>query len=307
MSEKISQAMFGSTDRPLKIGELEITCYVLEDGRRILVRSGMYKSLGMSEGTGSRSLSEGDRLVKFIDGKRISTYISNELAELIKKPLKFKLSSGGIAYGYEATILADICDAVLKAREEGVLQKQQLHIAKQCEILVRGFARVGIIALVDEATGYQQHRARRALEEILEKFIAKELRNWAKTFPDEFYMEMFRLKGWDYLNLGGKPARKKPRAVGNLTNDIVYERLAPTVLDVLRTKEPVTPKGHRKHQLWRWLTEDIGDPKLREHIAAVIALMKASSTWKGFYRLIQRALPKYGDTIEMKLDDEMKN
>jgi hypothetical protein len=54
-------------------------------------------------------------------------------------------------------------------------RKQQEHIAKQAEILVRGFAGVGIIALVDEATGYQQDRARDALSRILEAFIAKEL------------------------------------------------------------------------------------------------------------------------------------
>ena len=73
---------------------------------------------------------------------------------LIENPIKFRHSGGGgIAFGYPATILADICDVVLAARQAGELQKQQEHIAQQCEILVRGFARVGIIALVDEATG----------------------------------------------------------------------------------------------------------------------------------------------------------
>jgi len=84
--------------------------------------------------------------------------------------------------GYEATILADICDAVLAARDAGVLTGKQLAVAKQCEILTRAFAKVGIIALVDEATGYQKIRARYALEQILDEFIAKELRKWAKTY-----------------------------------------------------------------------------------------------------------------------------
>ena len=55
---------------------------------------------------------------------------------------------GSSHYGYEATILPELCDAVLSARVAGSLNYQQKHIAQQCEILVRAFARVGIIAPV---------------------------------------------------------------------------------------------------------------------------------------------------------------
>ena len=167
---------------------------------------------------------------------------------------------------------------MLEARQAGTLKTvEQRYVAKQCEILARAFAKVGIIALVDEVTGYQHHRARLALHEILEKFIAKELVKWAKTFPDEFYEQLFRLRGWSYVNLGGKPPFKRPILVGKLTNDIVYDRLAPGVLDELKRKNPKDEKGHRKHKLFQWLTDDIGHPKLREHLVAVITLMKASS------------------------------
>ncbi len=82
---------------------------------------------------------------------------------------------GGKAHGFEATVLADFCEVVLAARDKGLPAPNQLHIAKQCEILIRGFARVGIIALIEEATGYQKDRSRRALEEILDLFIKDEL------------------------------------------------------------------------------------------------------------------------------------
>src|SRR4051794_37179851 len=95
---------------------------------------------------------------------------------------------------------------------------------------MRGLAHVGIIALVDEATGYQYDRARMALEEILEQFISKELLKWAKMFPDEFYHEMFRLKGWEYPQV----STKRPLQAGKLTNDVVYKRLAPGVLEELK-------------------------------------------------------------------------
>jgi hypothetical protein len=75
------------------------------------------------------------------------------------------------------------------------LTKSQKIVGKKADILVRALASVGILALVDEATGYQYDRARHALEEILDKFISKELRKWAKTFPDEFYEQMFKLRG----------------------------------------------------------------------------------------------------------------
>lgn len=61
-----------------------------------------------------------------------------------------------------------------------------MHIASQAEILMRGFARVGIVALIDEVTGYQRDRKRDALAAILEKYIAKEMRPWLKTFQLEF-------------------------------------------------------------------------------------------------------------------------
>ena len=80
---------------------------------------------------------------------------------------------------------------ILEARKEGALTGRQQHIAERCEIIVRGFARVGIIALIDEATGYQADRARDALAKILEAFVTKELRRWVKTFPADFYEKSY--------------------------------------------------------------------------------------------------------------------
>jgi len=297
MIEKTLKVICGSPDRPLHIGNIEIPCYVLEGGKRVLVQTGMIKALDMKKGTAGRG--PGDRIAKFISTKAINPFVSEELAGMIKEPIKFH-TQHGIAYGYEATILADICDAVLAARKASALHWQQEHIAEQCEILVRGFARVGIIALVDEATGYQEYRSRLALEEILEKFISEELRKWAKTFPDDFYKEMFRLREWQYIPF----SVKRPSVVGHLTNDIVYERIAPGVLDELKRITPKDQKGRRKHRYFQRLTEDIGHPRLREHLAAIIALMKAATNWNRFYRSLQRALPRYGRSLELPLDYE---
>jgi hypothetical protein len=112
---------------------------------------------------------------------------------------------------------------------------------------------------------------------------------------------MFRLKNWPY----SPPSVKRPSVVGKYTNDIVYERLAPRVLEELKEKNPPDEKGRRPHKHHQWLTKDIGHPKLREHLSNVIVLMKAATTWETFYRMVQRALPKFGDTIPLHFDDAM--
>ena len=127
--------------------------------------------------------------------------------------------------------------------------------------------------LVDEATGFQDDRARDALVKILEAFVAKEIRRWVKTFPAEFYKEMFRLRDIPYDG-----TVKKPAYVGHLTNDLVYARLAPGVLKKLQERNPTVGNGRRKQRHHQWLTEDVGNPKLQEHLASVTTLMRVSET-----------------------------
>ncbi len=296
----VVKAICGSPDHPLIIGDLEIPCYVLEDEKRVFVQTSMIKALGMSRGSSGGT--GGDRLAKFIAGKRISKFVPDELRGVTISPIKFRTPHGSLAYGYEATVLADICEAVLAVRKAGKLQHQQEKIADQCEILMRGFARVGIIALVDEVTGYQYIRARRSLEQILKNFISEELQRWVKTFPNEFYEQLFKLRGWDASDI-----TKRPGVAGRITVDIVYKRLAPAVIDELYKQTPRDEKGRLKHRLFQRLTPDYGHPRLREHLSAVIALMKASTKWVSFYLMLNRALPKYNATLPMLLDFKEKD
>jgi P63C domain len=203
-----------------------------------------------------------------------------------------------MAFGYPATVLPDICDVVLAARKAGVLLKHQEHIADQCEILVRGFARVGIIALVDEATGFQRDRAKDALARILEAFVAKELRPWLPTFPNDFYQEMYRLRGMEYPT----DTVQRPRYFGLLTNNIVYDRLAPGVLEELKQVNPKHESGRRKHKYFQWLTNKVAYPKLREHLGAVVAIMKLSTDWHDFRAKLDRLYPPYGKPTQLSLE-----
>lgn len=297
--EPVVKATHGSEDNPLRIGELAIPCYVLEDGRRVLSLGGMVRSLGMS--IGSAGGGQGDRLVRFATGKAINPFVSNDLISRMSHPIRFRAPTGGsVATGYEATILPDLCDAVLAARRAGKLLPQQMHIADRAEILLRAFARVGIIALVDEATGYQRDRAKDALSKILEAFIAKELQPWVSTFPSAYYEEMFRLRGLEFP----RDSVQRPQYFGLLTNDIVYKRLAPGVLEELKRGVPKNEAGRPKAKLFQKLTNNIGYPKLREHLGSVVTLMKLSSSWHEFTKKLDMIHPRYGDTMELPLDHE---
>jgi len=174
------------------VGELEICgkkipCAVLEDGTRVLTQAGVLRALGRHEKARGRGKGDTDTLPAFLRGTSIKPFVSNELRKTTR-PILFKDPRGGVvSYGFRAEILPLVCTAFLEARDEHALNPKQHGIAKTCDLLMRGLAHVGIAALVDEATGFQYDRARDALSQLLEKYIAKELARWIKTFPDEFW------------------------------------------------------------------------------------------------------------------------
>jgi hypothetical protein len=186
------------------------------------------------------------------------------------------------------------------AKFEGKLTASQEHVANRSYVLLNGLATVGIIALVDEATGYQADRDRQELHRILAAYIAPELLPWTKRFPDAFYREMFRLRGWVYRNIAGR----RTHYAGKLTNQIVYERLPAGVLDELRRKNPVDPEtGRRKHRHHQHLSEDVGNEHLQAHLTAVVPMMRAARDWQEFERLLERAFPKPGDQLQLEIVD----
>lgn len=283
----------------LKIGEREMPCAVLNDGTRIISRNAIFRAFGRTKRGRKKDEVRVLNMPSFIDANNLQPFINKELHGELKS-IEYQALNGRITTGYNAKILPLICDVYLTARMEGdVLTKTQEPLAIASEILVRSFAKIGIIALVDEATGFQEVREKLALQKILEIYIAKELRPWIKTFPDSYYENLFRLKEWQYKPL----SVKRPSVVGKITNNLIYKRLAPGVLQELKKITPRDSKGRARHRYFQRLTDDIGDPKLREHLASVVTLMKASPNWSTFYRLIQRALPQYGETVDMPFAD----
>jgi hypothetical protein len=281
----------------LPIGDMIIHCAVLEDGTRVLTQADFLAAIGRV-GRPKRVVS---KLPPFLSADNLKPFINEDL-ERSSIPIVYKsIKGGGIrgyAHGYKAELLPKVCDVILQAREAGLLKSSQTHIALQCEILVRALAAVGIIALVDEATGYQYDRDRYDLERLLAKYLSEERLKWAKMFPDEFYKQIYRLKTWPYPGGGGG----KTPYVGRLTNELVYEKLPPGVLEELRNRNPVNPL--KKRRQWchhQFLSADLGQPDLRDHLLQVIALLRASSNWGTFKRLFARAFPKRGDQLLLDL------
>jgi hypothetical protein len=214
--------------------------------------------------------------------------------------VRFVASNGSIANGIKAEMIPKVCEIWLDAERAGVLGSHQKTVARKADTLLRGLARVGIVALVDEATGYQDIRAKNALTKILEAFVSRDLRPWVQTFPLEYYKQIYRLWDWDFPD---DPAQqtKRPMFIGKLTNNIVYDRIAPGVRVELQRLTERDSRGRLKSKLHQRLTDDVGHPKLREHLAAVIAIQKISRTRADFLANLDQALPAYGKTLPLPL------
>ncbi len=281
----------------LEIGDAVIPCAVLEDGTRLLSQGGFLKAIGRSRTPKARTGATVAEMPAFLAARNLNPFVDKELVESTR-PIQFRTAGGRTAFGYKAEILPKVCGVFLDAKEAEKLAKTQVHIAKRCQILLRGLAHVGIIALVDEATGYQEIRDRIALQKILDKYLTGEYAKWTKTFPDEFYKQLFRLKKLPYP----PTSMKRPSYVGHWTNDIVYCRLAPGVLHKLKQMNPRTASGSRRRKHHQHLTRNYGLPELRDHLSNAMFLMRGCTDWNDFKRRLNRAAPKFGDTIPLPLD-----
>ena len=286
----------------LNLNGFKISCAVLEDGTRVLVNRSLATALGI-KGSGAywqkKKESKSAMLPEYVSAKYLQPFVNDKLRENLLNPIDYISKQGVETEGIPASLLADICNVYVKAGEKGAL-KNNAHIAQSAYRIILAFAKMGIDALVDEATGYQDVRVKDALQKILDKYLLEDAKKYEVTFPLDLYKEWFRLNGWEW-----KPenAQKKPSVIGRWTNKYIYERMAPNLLKELEKKNPKNEKGYREHKHFQFLTDEIGEPKLREFFGGLLALARASMTWNKYVRLVERAYPKFGDQLGMNLDD----
>jgi hypothetical protein len=288
----------------LELAGTKLPCAVIEGPngiQRVLSENGITNAiLGTRSGASKRlkkaAEEDGALLPLFVAPSQLNEFITNDLLDGPLKPIDY-VEGDRVVRGYDASILVAVCAVWLKARENKRLQKQQLLKAQKAENLMLALAETGVVALIDEATGYQDDRAKDALAKIFTTFLAKERQKWTPTFPLAFYKEIYRLRGWKFEPWN----TKRPSVIAAWTDDFVYDRLAPGLTEELRNKNPVAETGRRTHKHHQWFNPERGHPSLKEHISGVIALLRAAENWGAFKRGLDRAYPKFGTTIELAL------
>lgn len=291
--EKLLKATHGSDKTQLELGEIKIPCYVLSDGTRVFSGRGIQRALGATATSGTW-------LTKFVNESPITKHFKTGVLDQLNTPIKFQRPQAGGSqsgtYGYEVTILIDICDSILEANKTG--EKVDRDIVNNAQSIIRSVAKVGIIALVDEVTGYQYAREKNELQKILSAYIAEEILKWQLTFTSEFYKQIFRL--WD-IPFTPQYIKRKPSFIGKLTTKYIYDELPKGVIEKIKEKTPKTTGGNYKYRFHQSLTPEIGREHLKKQIIEVTTLMSIAQSKEVFQDLFKQ---KYNKTIQLDLEFE---
>lgn len=243
----------------LSLGDDAASCYVLDDGRRVISRTGATDVLTARKGGGNlESYIEAASLSEYLPRDLHDQWIDFEIPEVTNKRVR----------GMTAETFLDLCTAYVRARDEGIvtLTPRQIEIAIKASMVLTAVAKVGLIALIDEVTGYQYERAQDALTMKLRLYLEEEMRQWEKTFPDELWVQFARLTGKP------GPITQRPKYWGKLVMELVYGYLDPDVADWLKKNAPEPRHGRNYHQ---WLSSQYGLRKLVEHLWKLIGMAQA--------------------------------
>jgi hypothetical protein len=256
----------------LEIGEHILPCYVLETGERVFSLKGVV--VGLIE-------TEGGQLAEYLKVSTLKPFLPEELtpAEDGQIPALIKFDTGGeapfkYAFGLSVEKFMDLCAAYSSAGE-GDLTPRQKRIAVNANKFLRACSKVGIIALVDEATGYQYDRAEDALRFKLKLYLGDEMRKWEKTFPDQLWVEFGRLTRWK------GPVTLRPKYWGKLVMELIYGYLDKDVAEWLKNNAPKPIGGQSYHQ---WLTSQFGLKRLIEHIWMTIGIATSCNSMEELRR-----------------------
>jgi hypothetical protein len=260
---KEKSKLYAVSSGHLTIAGNKIPCAVLNNRKRVLIQR---EIVGLLTGT-----VKGD-LNRYLSAKNLQPFVPQKFRDKgLSESSLFFFNITNDAHGFEATDLIDFCDMYLKAMLAGVLYENQIQLAKQAAILLKSFAKVGIIAAIDEATGYKKQRDE--YQKLLSLYIAEELQPWIKTFGEDYYYNIYRLKEWNWeRHLIEK--KNYPWAVANITNRMVYEKLPDGVLAELNRKNPKNEKGNRRHKKFQFLTPNVGYVHLLKHLGHIQAILE---------------------------------
>ncbi|HYK04021.1 MAG TPA: P63C domain-containing protein [Thermoanaerobaculia bacterium] len=258
----------------LDVAGVEIACYVLDDGRHVISRTGALHYLAGGKGGGNlESYLRVEALRPFLPSALEEQFIEITMPQVVNKDVK----------ALSAHAFIDICHAYSRARDTGALTSEsQVAIALRASAALGAFAKTGIEAAIDEATGYQYERADDALRVKLKLYLEEEMRAWEKTYPDELWIQFGRLTRWR------GPIHERPKYWGKLVMELVYGYLDPDVCEWLKKNAPKPRHGQNYHQ---WLSSQYGLKKLVEHIWMLIGMATVCHDMR---ELRQRMAERFG-------------
>lgn len=286
----------------LKLGDVNIPCYVTADGQRLISGRAMQDALRLVDETPGGAEKTGSRLTRYLNNKKLKPLFYKDKGAGHFTPIKAKWQ-GTILNGYNGERLVEICQGMLEARVSGILHTpRQAIVAAQCELILRGLAKTGIVALIDEVTGYQTLRPADGLRTYFDQVLRKDLAPWFKRFPDEFYENIYKLRGWVW------PGMQKNRysVVAHYTNDLIYERMLPGLSEELSRRNPKDARGNRKGKHHMLLNDEVGDRLHSAQMFTVLALQRAclnkpGNKWAHFMQMMNEVLPIKGQTMPLPL------
>src|ERR1017187_84372 len=269
----------------MEIGSVQIECYVLDNLKRVIHKRGMAKALGMkSEG--------GNVFMRAMGRKGLGSVIGEELRSKLDNPLIFKTLTADLGHGYDATILIDICDAIIEAAKTDKLGPNQEDLAKQAEIIIPASAKLGIVALVDDATGFIADKRREQYKELFREFIREEIKLYDEPqFPDQLFDVIYKIYGLPRKS----DTQNHPQFFGKFIRKYIYEPLANSngaILEMLDEKNPVVyVNGGRRYKMYNFLSDVVGMPKLKAHFWQVIGIGNSVKNKAQFERSFYTAFP----------------
>lgn len=285
--QKNYEVVAGKDGDPIEIGPVEIPCYVLEGEIRVITKRGMEAALGLD--------ASGTRLRAMVVRKSIKSFLPKDFS-LRAKEYHFKTPNGVTAHGYEATTLATIIEAVLASWQAKKLHHSQMHIVGQCALLSAGFMRAGIVALIDEHTGYEKIKIAKTVRDIMiETCVSDKLVAWYKQVPNEWWEEMLRVCGVNDIPPTFCPiwmGKLFKRTIWDFMPDGVYE----TISGMVGFKETANGNVYRENCLHQHLTPDCGLPQYQALVHSSLGQLRnvptppqGSSNWGVFFERWQIA------------------
>lgn len=263
----------------LNLADVQLQSHVLDNGMRVFNQTELFKAFNRPRKGEVRI----EGLPSIVGAKNLGKYVNKEIKEILK-PIHYIDTEGNLTGGYNAFVIPCVCDLYLMCEDAGELRPNQVPIAKQAQKLIRALSKLGIIALIDEATGYQK-AYKKEYQYVVNLYVNDIFLPWKTRFHRVFFEQVYRLYNWNY-----NPYRMRhPQCLGHFINKYVYSYLPDGCLKALKTKNPKDENtGLRKRKHHQHLSKNIGLPHLEKHLLKLITIMELSSTIDDFKQNIKK-------------------